>query len=310
MKMRVGLFAGQLLAALLAMVIALSGATDAYAGAIRGLRFQLQPIQTKVQTIRFISPDDWDPIKAGVGTNRYAYALNDPVNKSDPNGHQYVDPMGGYYSGPDCYCDGYPGYAYDPLGHPGLTAAMMAAPMAAAVAPGLAAAAAVQAPRTTLFAMEVAAAETGLAVGGLSYAQTSYREAFSKVGRAKYSELVGSKVSTINDLSAAISNGRVSANKIAVEYGNVAGKNYILNTRTAIALERANVPRSKWNLVDITKDKEAMSRLRAQLERNSIGAGQTVSKATSQAASNGEKTGGKLSGGGLFGALGKATGWW
>lgn len=36
---------------------------------------------------RFISPDDWDPTKEGVGTNRYAYALNDPVNKSDPNGH-------------------------------------------------------------------------------------------------------------------------------------------------------------------------------------------------------------------------------
>lgn len=36
---------------------------------------------------RFISPDDWDPTKDGVGTNRYAYANNDPVNKSDPNGH-------------------------------------------------------------------------------------------------------------------------------------------------------------------------------------------------------------------------------
>jgi RHS repeat-associated protein len=36
---------------------------------------------------RFISPDDWDPTMEGVGTNRYAYADNDPVNKSDPNGH-------------------------------------------------------------------------------------------------------------------------------------------------------------------------------------------------------------------------------
>ncbi|MGR9355873.1 RHS repeat-associated core domain-containing protein [Rhizobium leguminosarum] len=36
---------------------------------------------------RFVSPDDWDPTKEGVGTNRYAYAHNDPVNKSDPNGH-------------------------------------------------------------------------------------------------------------------------------------------------------------------------------------------------------------------------------
>jgi RHS repeat-associated protein len=36
---------------------------------------------------RFISPDDWDPTLQGVGTNRYAYAGNDPVNKSDANGH-------------------------------------------------------------------------------------------------------------------------------------------------------------------------------------------------------------------------------
>jgi RHS repeat-associated protein len=41
---------------------------------------------------RFISPDDWDPTLAGVGTNRYAYAGNDPVNKSDPNGHVWYDP--------------------------------------------------------------------------------------------------------------------------------------------------------------------------------------------------------------------------
>jgi RHS repeat-associated protein len=50
---------------------------------------------------RFLSPDWWDPIDTAVaanggaagvlsspvGTNRYAYAGNDPVNKSDPSGH-------------------------------------------------------------------------------------------------------------------------------------------------------------------------------------------------------------------------------
>lgn len=36
---------------------------------------------------RFISPDTMDPTIEGVGTNRYAYAGNDPVNNSDPNGH-------------------------------------------------------------------------------------------------------------------------------------------------------------------------------------------------------------------------------
>jgi RHS repeat-associated protein len=40
---------------------------------------------------RFVSPDTWDPTKPGVGTNRYAYSDNDPINKSDPNGHQEKD---------------------------------------------------------------------------------------------------------------------------------------------------------------------------------------------------------------------------
>ena len=53
---------------------------------------------------RFLSPDWWDPIDTAVaanggaagvlsspvGTNRYAYAANDPINKSDPNGHALV----------------------------------------------------------------------------------------------------------------------------------------------------------------------------------------------------------------------------
>ncbi|MBT9290951.1 RHS repeat-associated core domain-containing protein [Prosthecodimorpha staleyi] len=39
---------------------------------------------------RFVSPDTWDPLKEGVGTNRYAYADNDPINKSDPKGHIFV----------------------------------------------------------------------------------------------------------------------------------------------------------------------------------------------------------------------------
>lgn len=38
---------------------------------------------------RFIQPDTMDPTIPGVGTNRYAYAGNDPVNKSDRNGHLF-----------------------------------------------------------------------------------------------------------------------------------------------------------------------------------------------------------------------------
>jgi RHS repeat-associated protein len=41
---------------------------------------------------RFITPDTWDPILSGVDINRYAYAANDPINMSDPNGHRTEDP--------------------------------------------------------------------------------------------------------------------------------------------------------------------------------------------------------------------------
>ncbi len=37
---------------------------------------------------RFIQPDWWEVTKVGVGTNRYAYSFNDPVNKSDPSGNE------------------------------------------------------------------------------------------------------------------------------------------------------------------------------------------------------------------------------
>ena len=39
---------------------------------------------------RFLSPDWWDPSDPGVGTDRYGYSLGDPVNKSDPNGHEWL----------------------------------------------------------------------------------------------------------------------------------------------------------------------------------------------------------------------------
>ncbi|MBL4556692.1 MAG: hypothetical protein JKP98_04370 [Rhodobacteraceae bacterium] len=35
---------------------------------------------------RFIQPDWLDPDQPGVGTNRYAYSFNDPVNLRDPGG--------------------------------------------------------------------------------------------------------------------------------------------------------------------------------------------------------------------------------
>ncbi|NOX73212.1 MAG: RHS repeat-associated core domain-containing protein [Alphaproteobacteria bacterium] len=38
---------------------------------------------------RFIQPDWFEVTEAGVGTNRYAYSANDPVNLSDPGGNNF-----------------------------------------------------------------------------------------------------------------------------------------------------------------------------------------------------------------------------
>ena len=40
---------------------------------------------------RFIQPDWFEVTEPGVGTNRYAYSFNDPVNLSDPNGNNVED---------------------------------------------------------------------------------------------------------------------------------------------------------------------------------------------------------------------------
>jgi RHS repeat-associated protein len=40
----------------------------------------------------FIQPDWWEVTKPGVGTNRYAYSMGDPINLSDPGGNHIIDP--------------------------------------------------------------------------------------------------------------------------------------------------------------------------------------------------------------------------
>lgn len=51
----------------------------------------------------FIQPDTFDPTQPGVGTNRYAYSGNDPVNQLDPGGNQSIDSQTNEYLSEDEY---------------------------------------------------------------------------------------------------------------------------------------------------------------------------------------------------------------
>ncbi len=50
----------------------------------------------------FVTPDWFDPTQPGVGTNRYSYCSNDPINCIDPNGNEAYPvsrDIGGFFAG-------------------------------------------------------------------------------------------------------------------------------------------------------------------------------------------------------------------
>jgi hypothetical protein len=251
---------------------------------------------------RFISPDDWDPTLPGVGTNRYAYSGNDPVNKSDPNGHfNNYNPYMTQEQAQQMY-------------NPEATIIMGVALAVLVAGPSAIAAAGTDYLGATILGTEIVAGEVGVAapaaagaVGALSLAQRSYREAFSARGSVELSRIVGASIKTVNDLASAIKSGAVDASRIAVEVVRRNGTNYVLNTRTAQALERAGIPRSQWSQLNKTGNKAAEKRLSDQLRNNSIAPGERVNSASSAVAS--KKPNSSPGGGGGGGAGGGGSIW-
>ncbi|TPM13495.1 hypothetical protein FJ958_30945 [Mesorhizobium sp. B2-3-5] len=295
--------ARHMLAMVLAASIIVSGTSGAYAASAYSLHLlRSQGAYSEIQPVRFISPDPTDPTVPSVGTNRYAYAQNDPINKSDQNGlcpiciGIAIGAAISYFSGTT---EANTPETPDDVSQTSETMAMANMALGATMA----------GPARSLAVSMVTNAERA----SLSFAQKTYSETFSAIGRDKYSALSKSTIRTIDDLSSAIKSGKVDPSKLTVDVGKINGKGYIVNTRTATALERAGVPRSKWSINDITKiDKDAMDRLAAQLERNNISPGEKVSNPSSSSSQSGgnASTGTKSTGGGLLGAIGRATGLW
>jgi hypothetical protein len=106
------------------------------------------------------------------------------------------------------------------------------------------------------------ATEGGVDIGSANFAQTTYGEAFSSGGR-----FAGQ---SIDDVAGAIRSGELSPEDVPIEAINRDGNTLILNTRSAQALERAGIPRSEWNVVNVTGDSAAEARLSGQLARNGL----------------------------------------
>ena len=106
--------------------------------------------------------------------------------------------------------------------------------------------------------------------GNARFAQVDFRETFSSKGRAVLTKIAGRPISTIDDLASAIGSGAVEPSSIPVNVIVRGGNVLILNTRTAMALERAGVPRSAFNVIDRTGDEFFEGLLSGQLDRNNL----------------------------------------
>jgi hypothetical protein len=116
--------------------------------------------------------------------------------------------------------------------------------------------------RSAVAARSFGATEGGVDIGSANFAQTTYGEAFSSGGR-----FAGQ---SIDDVAGAIRSGELSPEDVPIEAINRDGNTLILNTRSAQALERAGIPRSEWNVVNVTGDSAAEARLSGQLARNGL----------------------------------------
>ena len=70
---------------------------------------------------------------------------------------------------------------------------------------------------------------------------------------------------TIDDVAGRLKSGAMQISDVEIQYIVRDGNTLILNTRSAQALERAGIPKWKWNAVDMTGDPGAERRLSRQL---------------------------------------------
>ena len=96
--------------------------------------------------------------------------------------------------------------------------------------------------------------KAGRVLVGAKFAQKTINATgrFSDFGIKKYSKLAGRQINTVDDLALALKQGVVKAKDLPIDYIVRDGNTLIINTRTAVALERAGIPRTAWYAIDQT----------------------------------------------------------
>jgi RHS repeat-associated protein len=115
------------------------------------------------------------------------------------------------------------------------------------------------------------AARSGSYVSEAVFAQRSHGRVFSSGGRFGPLPAYGRSQSfTIEQVVKKLRSGRISPSHVPVEMIRRGETTYILNTRSARALERAGVTRDRWTVVNVTGKKDAERRLSNQLKRGGL----------------------------------------
>lgn len=65
---------------------------------------------------------------------------------------------------------------------------------------------------------------------------------------------------TIGEISKKIRAGTLAIKDVPVEYVVINGNKLIVNTRSALALKRAGIPETQWNLINKTKDEKLLAK--------------------------------------------------
>ena len=113
------------------------------------------------------------------------------------------------------------------------------------------------------------AGSNGGVLAGARYSQTTASAMFSSSGK-----FAGKSV---EEVANALRSGALHPGDVPIEYAVKEGNALILNTRSAMALEKAGIPRSSWNAINVTNDAAAQTRLTGQLERNGLSSAGTDS---------------------------------